>query len=218
MPEIDTNLGQFRQKRGYSAIQLAQITSVSRQTIYAIEAGTYVPNTAVALRLARALDTTVEDLFKLPDDEPAPALPSEQVTLLPGCDALQPGQPVQLCKVDTLLMASPPPAVQWYFPASDAVVTNKPAGGKAEVQVLQAGDDLRNRILVAGCDPGISVLARHVRAAGIELVLAHRNSSQSLKLLKDGCIHVAGTHLRDARAASRICRRSAGCSPRIRLR
>jgi putative molybdopterin biosynthesis protein len=198
MPEIDTKLGPLRQKRGYSAIQLAQITNVSRQTIYAIEAGTYVPNTAVALRLARALDTTVEELFKLPEDEPAPALPSEQVTLLPGGGALQPGQPVQLCKVDNRLMASPPPAVQWYFPASDAVVTHKAAAGKTEVQILQAGDDLRNRLLVAGCDPGISVLARHVRAAGIELVLAHRNSSQSLKLLKEGCIHIAGTHLGDA--------------------
>jgi putative molybdopterin biosynthesis protein len=198
MPEIDTTLGQLRQKRGYSAIQLAQMTNVSRQTIYAIEAGTYVPNTAVALRLARALDTTVEDLFKLPEDEPAPAQQTEQVTLLPGCDALQPGQPVQLCKVDDLLMASPPPAVQWYFPASDAVVTDRPAVGKAEVQVLLTGDDLRNRILIAGCDPGISVLARHVRTAGIELVLAHRNSSQSLKLLKEGCIHIAGTHLSDA--------------------
>jgi putative molybdopterin biosynthesis protein len=198
MPEIDTNLGQLRQKRGYSAIRLAEITGVSRQTIYAIEAGTYVPNTALALRLARALDTKVEDLFTLPDDQPAPVLPSEQVIVLPGADTLQPGQPVQLCKVDNRLIASPPMAVQWYFGASDAVVTNKPASGKAEVQVLQADEEFRNRILVAGCDPGISVLARHVRTAGIELVLAHRNSSQSLKLLKEGCIHIAGTHLSDA--------------------
>jgi putative molybdopterin biosynthesis protein len=197
MPEIDTNVGQLRQKRGYSAIQLAQITGVSRQTIYAIEAGTYVPNTAVALRLARALDSRVEDLFALPDEGPALVLPSEPVTLIPGADALQPGQPVQLCRVDAHLIASPPMPVQWYFPASDAVLTIKSAGGKAKVQVFQAGEEFRNRILVAGCDPGISVLARHVRASGIELVLAHRNSSQSLQLLKDGCIHIAGTHLRD---------------------
>lgn len=197
MPEIDTNLGQLRQKRGYSAIQLAQITGVSRQTIYAIEAGTYVPNTAVALRLARVLETKVEDLFTLPDDGPPPVLPSSQVTLLPGADALQPGQPVQLCKVDSHLIASPPLPVQWYFPASDAVLSSKSAAGKARVQVFNAEDEFRNRILVAGCDPGISVLARHVLASGIELVLAHRNSSQSLKLLKEGCIHVAGTHLRD---------------------
>lgn len=66
-----------------------------------------------------------------------------------------------------------------------------------KVQLFQREHGFQNRVLIAGCDPGISVLARHVQAAGIELVLAHRNSSQALKLLKDGCIHVAGTHLRD---------------------
>jgi molybdate-binding protein len=69
--------------------------------------------------------------------------------------------------------------------------------GKTRVQIFQSEGDFTNRILVAGCDPGISVLSRHVQAAGIELVLAHRNSSQALALLKDGCIHVAGTHLKD---------------------
>ena len=50
---------------------------------------------------------------------------------------------------------------------------------------------------MAGCDPGISVLARHVQATGVDLVLAHRNSTQALELLKQGTIHIAGTHLRD---------------------
>ena len=53
------------------------------------------------------------------------------------------------------------------------------------------------RVLVAGCDPGISVLARSAQLAGVELVLVHRNSSQALQLLKKGRIHIAGTHLRD---------------------
>ena len=95
-------------------------------------------------------------------------------------------------------MATTPSPVPWYFPASDAVVSDK-AGrqGKTKVQVFHEDDEFRHRILVAGCDPGISVLARHVRAAGIELVLAHRNSSQALALLKEGSVHVAGTHLKD---------------------
>jgi len=38
---------------------------------------------------------------------------------------------------------------------------------------------------------GISVLARHVQLAGVELVLAHRNSSQALSLLKQGRVHIA---------------------------
>jgi DNA-binding XRE family transcriptional regulator len=39
--------------------------NVSRQTIYAIESGTYVPNTEVALHLARELEVTVDELFSL---------------------------------------------------------------------------------------------------------------------------------------------------------
>ena len=47
------------------ASDLARRVNVSRQTIYAIEAGTYVPNTEVALNLARELEVTVDELFSL---------------------------------------------------------------------------------------------------------------------------------------------------------
>ena len=197
MAEIENHLGALRQKRGLSAAQLARTVGVTRQTIYAMEAGSYIPNTAVALRLAQALEVKVEDLFALPQADPT-GLRSEEVTLLPGSDALHPGQPVQLCRVNKRLVASPPSPVPWYFPVSDAVVASKlPKNGRTGVQVFDAADDFHNRVLIAGCDPGISVLARHLQSAGVELVLAHRNSSQSLKLLKDGCVHIAGTHLRD---------------------
>jgi molybdopterin molybdotransferase/putative molybdopterin biosynthesis protein len=197
MPEIENHLGALRQKRGISAAQLAKTAGVTRQTIYAMEAGSYVPNTAVALRLAQALEVHVEDLFALPKAEPT-SLRSEEATLLPGSEAPQPGQPVQLCLVNKRLIASPPSPVPWYFPVSDAVVAAKPPkNGRTDVQVFDAAEDFRNRVLIAGCDPGISVLAHHLQASGIELVLAHRNSSQSLKLLKEGCVHIAGTHLHD---------------------
>jgi molybdate-binding protein/DNA-binding XRE family transcriptional regulator len=196
--EIENHLAQLRQKRGFSAAGLAHMVGISRQTIYAMEAGSYVPNTAMALKLARVLEVRVEDLFTLPGDLPAPELRSEQVTLLPGSESPQAGQPVQLCRVDRRIMAAAPSPVPWYFPASDAVVAERPAEkGRTRVQIFHADEDFRNRLLVAGCDPAISVLARHVHAAGIELVLAHRNSSQALALLKQGSVHVAGTHLRD---------------------
>src|SRR5947209_14189093 len=197
MPEIETNLATLRRKRGISAIRLAATAGVSRQTIYAMESGTFVPNTAVALRLARALETTVEDLFTLTESAAAPHLRSERAVLLPGSGAIQAGQAVQLCRVEKRLLACAPSPVLWYLPASDAVVAERPERrGKTRVQIFQE-DDFSNRILVAGCDPGISVLSRHVQPAGIELVLAHRNSSQALALLEQGCVHVAGTHLRD---------------------
>src|SRR5438132_7342394 len=110
MPEIETSLGTLRRKRGFSAIHLAEQVGVSRQTIYAMEAGTFVPNTAVALRLARALDTTVEELFTLADSLPAPNLRSERAVLLPGPGSatVQAGQAVQLCRVEKRLMGSAP--------------------------------------------------------------------------------------------------------------
>jgi len=198
LPEIENTLGTLRQKRGLSAVQLAKLVGVSRQTVYAIEAGTYVPNTTIALKLARALETTVDSLFALAADAPPPELRTEQVLLLPGSETPLSGQPVQLCKVDKKLVASPPSALPWYFPASDAIVSeDEDTGGKTKVQVFHPDEGFAHRILVAGCDPGISVLARHIQAAGIELVLAHRNSSQSRALLREGCIHIAGTHLRD---------------------
>ena len=112
--EIDNRLGTLRQKRGFSAAQLAKLVGVSRQTIYAIEAGSYVPNTALALKLARVLESRVEELFSLSEDLPAPELRTEQVMMLPGAAPAQSGQPVQLCRVDRRILAAPPSPVAWY--------------------------------------------------------------------------------------------------------
>jgi len=198
MPEIVNRLAEFRRKRGIPAVSLARSAGVSRQTIYAIEAGSYIPNTAVALQLARALEASVEEVFCLTDDFAVAPPRHEEAQSLPGCEPPQPDQPVQLCRVDRHLMAIAPSPAPWYLPASDGVATGK-AGkdGKTTVEILHPEHELGNRILVAGCDPAISVLARHLQPAGIELVLVHRNSSQSLQLLKQGMVHVAGTHLKD---------------------
>lgn len=178
---------------------LAKTVGVGRQTLYAIEAGSYIPNTAVALRLARALQVSVEELFTLPESSPAPDFPSDHVTLVPGSDPTSPGQPVQLCRVDERLVASVPSPVHWYLPAFDAIVTGKSPidRRKTRVQIHHRDGDFGSRILIAGCDPSMSVLARQLQSTGIEPVLVHRNSSQALLLLKRGFVHIAGTHLRD---------------------
>jgi putative molybdopterin biosynthesis protein len=178
-------------------VRLAHLVGVSRQTIYAMEAASYVPNTTVALKLARVLEVGVEDLFVLPETVPAPHLRTEQVVLLPAPEKAHSGQPVELCRIERRLIASAPSPMPWYFPVSDGILSGPPRRGAAQVQVFETETDFSNRLLVGGCDPGISVLARHAQAAGIELVLAHRNSSQALRLLKDDCVHIAGTHLRD---------------------
>jgi hypothetical protein len=92
---------------------------------------------------------------------------------------LEAGQPVQWGRIGKRLLASEPSPVPWYIPASDAIAAGKPADSdKVNVEIHFDDPSFRNRILIAGCDPGNSVLARHTQAAGVELVLAHRNSSQ----------------------------------------
>jgi putative molybdopterin biosynthesis protein len=196
--EIESRLAELRKRRGIPAVSLARIAGVSRQTIYAIEAGSYIPNTTVALRLARALEASVEEVFCLADDPGVAEIQSEEALSLPGCEAPQADQPVQLCRVDKRLMAIAQSPAPWYLPAIDGVATgNARKSGKTSVEILDGELDFGNRVLVAGCDPAISVLARHVQPAGIEVVLVHRNSSQALQLLKQGAVHIAGMHLKD---------------------
>ena len=117
---------------------------------------------------------------------------------MPGCASSSPGARIQLCRIDEKLIASAPPAVQWHFSPSDGSVASYAPNNKVNLQVLfHAEHEYRNRISIAGCDPAVSVLARHVQLAGIELIQSQRNSSQSLDLLREGYVHIAGSHLYD---------------------
>lgn len=64
-PELIVNVRARRQALGLTQQQLAERAGISRQTLVAIEAGRLTPSVTVALRLARALGCTVDDLFAL---------------------------------------------------------------------------------------------------------------------------------------------------------
>ena len=49
--------------------QLAEAVGVSRQTVNAIESGKFVPSTLLALKIARLLGKSVEELFSLDGEE-----------------------------------------------------------------------------------------------------------------------------------------------------
>lgn len=57
----------LRKAIGRRQEDLAAAMGVSRQTIIAIENNKYNPSLELAMRLARYLDTTVEELFLLED-------------------------------------------------------------------------------------------------------------------------------------------------------
>jgi len=52
-----------RVERGYTQQELANLIGVTRQTIGLIEAERYNPTIILCLRLARALDKSLDDLF-----------------------------------------------------------------------------------------------------------------------------------------------------------
>ncbi|MBC8600218.1 helix-turn-helix transcriptional regulator [Parabacteroides acidifaciens] len=49
--------------------QLAEATSVSRQTINAIESGKYIPSTVLALKIAGIFGKHVDEIFQLEDTD-----------------------------------------------------------------------------------------------------------------------------------------------------
>ena len=55
----------LRKSRGYRQEDLAAALGLSRQTIIAIENDKYNPTLELAMKLARYLETTVEELFQL---------------------------------------------------------------------------------------------------------------------------------------------------------
>ena len=56
-----------RAKKDLTQEQLAELVEVTRKTINTIEKGKYIPSTYLALKLAKVLDVTVEELFHIPE-------------------------------------------------------------------------------------------------------------------------------------------------------
>ena len=61
---VNNSVHSKRQALGLTQEELAEAVGVTRQTIIAIEKGNYVPSVLLALKLAKAFDTSVEQLFE----------------------------------------------------------------------------------------------------------------------------------------------------------
>jgi putative transcriptional regulator len=62
---LENRLREARVSAGWTQAELAERVGVSRKTINTVENGVFVPSTVLALKLARALDMSVERLFIL---------------------------------------------------------------------------------------------------------------------------------------------------------
>ncbi|WP_019960263.1 helix-turn-helix transcriptional regulator [Woodsholea maritima] len=62
---LGNHLKVWRAKANLTQAQLADRVGVTRKTINTVENQVFIPSTTLALKLAQALDTTVEELFFL---------------------------------------------------------------------------------------------------------------------------------------------------------
>ena len=203
---VDDRFRLARLARGLSQGALADMAGVTRQSISGIESGRWSPSLEVALALAAALGTSIEDLFGA-----APELP-----------ALEPGSPPRrrrrracCCRRSTALRrvsSGRRLRVRPRLPARAGAMrpgTHRARGFAHRTQPIAA---LRPTLAIAGCDPALALLAgpleRHRPANS--LVWWACNNTAGPRLLK------AGHGARRSRSPAR--RRAAAASVRSRGR
>jgi molybdate-binding protein/DNA-binding XRE family transcriptional regulator len=169
----------FREERGWSQQDLAERAGLSRAGVSAIEMGKLVPSTAAALALARIFRCRVEDIFQLEIAE------EWQWTWPPSNDP---------CRYWRAVIGGN----FFLFPAETSSLGTLPHDG-----VFRDGrlidttiTDPTKTLVVSSCDPAIGILAAEfTMASGFRMLVLARSSRQSLQLLRDGVVHVAGLHL-----------------------
>ncbi|KJR08409.1 helix-turn-helix transcriptional regulator [Gordonia sp. PS3] len=68
MPETPSPVKAARTRAGLRQADLATAVGVSRQTVVSLERGDYAPSVYLAIRIARTLNSSVEELFPLPEE------------------------------------------------------------------------------------------------------------------------------------------------------
>jgi len=58
-----------RIKKGITQQELGDLLKVSRQSIFSIETGKYIPSTILSLKIARLFNTRVEKIFILEEED-----------------------------------------------------------------------------------------------------------------------------------------------------
>jgi len=194
---LRNNLKSIRTRLGMSQQDLANIASVTRQTISGVESGQYAPSVAIALRLAKALGCQVEDLFWQDQD-----LPQIEAILAKPVPA---GQSVRLslARVGGQWIAYPllgKDAFRQDIIPADAEGESQTGDGKVSLRLLDDNlETLHNTVVIAGCAPVIALWARATERwhPQLRVHFTFANSISALQSLCAGKAHIAGMHLYD---------------------
>ncbi len=200
MAPLSNPIRRARIARAISQAELARRAGISRQALGAIESGTYQPGVGVAIRLARELDSPVEELFASARDEHTVERIFALVSAPPLPRAITASTHVALARLGGRVIAVAPPLASMRLSAAGGIVESR-SGRRAAVESFRSAADIDATLLVAGCDPAITILADWLgRSRGAIRVVALGGSSRSaLAALAAGRAHAAGAHLRDAK-------------------
>ncbi|RMH81445.1 MAG: helix-turn-helix domain-containing protein [Acidobacteria bacterium] len=160
----------YRQRLGLSQEELSRICSIPRTTLSAIETAKASPSVEYAIRLAKALNCTVEELFTQ-EDKPiffenfkdGPFLSAK----VQGRTVLYP-QSSNFLPPDGVLKGGKP---QWFEKSPPLTYT------------------------FAGCDVSFHSLSCLLKEDGVRFLPLYASSLRAIELLKDGLVHMAGVHL-----------------------
>ena len=169
MSSLQCRLRELRRERGLSVSALASAIGLSRQALSAIEAGRATPSTAVALKLARTLECSVEELFALPEEL--------------GSAELIEGTRLLLGRVGERWVHHPVRPTQ-------GIAAHARVGAQGRIEPLRAVEALRHRPLLAGCAPVLGTLGQRAEATWL-----YAPSATALRWLSQGRVHMAGLHL-----------------------
>ena len=65
---MKTRIREYRAKHNLTQEKLAEMVGVRRETIIFLEQGKYNPSLKLAYNVARALETTIDEIFTFDDD------------------------------------------------------------------------------------------------------------------------------------------------------
>lgn len=200
---VPNKVRELREARGLSQVALAAAAQLTRQSIGAVEAGRAMPAVDVAMRIARALECTVEQLFETPSQ-------SETVTAdLVGehaqgrmAVAHLAGRWVAYALNGDGLRTSAD-AIASTAPKRVARPVNSNGRGAAakgvEVELVRPSSAVRENMVITGCAAALGLLADRLNAhdGPGRFFWLSRSSTEALGLLSDQKTHLAGVHLVD---------------------
>ena len=193
---IKSKIYQFRKEAGLTQTGLADAAGISRQAYTAIESGKSVPSTEIALRLARILHTTVDELFWL-DDGSEKLVRAELIG--DPVTALQ-GKRMQVVHFGSRLLARPMKeglSVRHILNPADAIAVAAHGKKQVDLRLINQAATKIPTLILAGCDPAASIIAAMIRDLGVRLIWIEEESIPALRALACGEIHIAGCNFKD---------------------